>query len=125
MRKIGLAVVKKDAEIPEETTEFIIGMVKTSLKTGDSIFVADNFRVRDSENRPCSIDIESRVSGRVVDTVIFFSKSEAIFWKRMFPVLRKVIFITNKEETTLEGEGGIIVVNEKDVTSSFRNKFIL
>ena len=124
MRKIGLAVVKQDAEIPGKTVESIIGIIKASLEAGDSIFVADNFRVRNSENRPCSIDIESRVSGRVIDTAIFFSKSEAIFWKRMFPILRKVIFITNKEETILEGEGGIIVINEKDVTSSFRDKFI-
>jgi hypothetical protein len=80
--------------------------------------------VRDKENRPCSIDVESRVSGLVIDTVIFFSRSEAIFWRRMFPILRKVIFITDKEETTLEGRGGIIVINKKDVTSGFK-KFII
>jgi hypothetical protein len=124
MRKVWPAIVKKDAEISMETTEFVIGMIKASLEDGDSVFVADNFRMRDEENRPCSIDVESRVSGRCIDTVIFFSRSEAIFWRRMFPILRKVIFITDKEETTPEGEDGIIIINEKDVTSSFK-KFIV
>jgi hypothetical protein len=124
MRKVWLAIVKKDAKISVATMESVIEIIKASLEDGNSVFVADNFRVRDEKNRPCSIDVENQVSGRVIDTVIFFSRSEAIFWRRMFPILRKVIFIADKEETTLEGEGGITVINKKDVTSGFK-KFII
>ena len=118
------AIVREDAEDAEEM-EKIIKEIEASPEYGNLVLVADSFRLRDNENRPCSIDPERLVSGRVIDTVIFFSRRKAEFWKRMFPILKKAIFITGKEKTNWEGEDGIIFINQKDVPQYFKNKFIV
>lgn len=111
MERTKLAIVRANPEISPEIMDSIIERIKAS--NGGFVFVADSFRERDKENRPCSVDIESRVTGRIITTVIFFSRSEAMFWRRVFPVLKRVILITDKEESRDDGE--IVVINIDDI----------
>jgi len=119
MERTKLAIVRAEPEISPEIMDSIIERIKAS--NDGLVFVADSFRKRDAENCSRSVDIESRVTGRIITTVIFFSRIEATFWRRVFPILKRVILITDKEES--RDDGKIIVLNLNDISQFLEPAF--
>ena len=134
MAKIQFAIVKAGSRIPKKIMDAVIERIIGSAGDDYSVFVAKKFRVRDKQNRRCTIDVETKVIGRGIDTVIFFSRPQAEFWEKQFPILRRVILITRKERTSPRNKRGaillsvgdkIVVVNVNDVDDDFIKDYIV
>ena len=111
MKDSKIAIVKANSKISPEKMAIAIDEIKSFLPGENCVFVADNFRERDESGRLKVIDVESLVVGRTIKIVIFFSREEAIFWGRNFPILEKVILITDTESSHNDGEISVLNLN--------------